>query len=136
MPSKQELEKRIADLEARQDLLIEVIFALAEKVEPDAAHFALLALTYGFRANDMEALQDFYGWALTQEPGALMRDDVAREFARRLPHHESRLESLMRAHQDDDNFAGLCRVVLGSGLAEADSAAGHPRKRGKQDKGD
>ncbi|WP_428266679.1 hypothetical protein [Haliangium sp.] len=112
MANSSALERRIADLEARQQLLLDVVFALADQVKPSGVQAALRSLLNGYTAADLEALDALVKDAVRKGPGAVTREELARAFDEALPQHRDELEAVMKAYRADGRLDALCRLVL------------------------
>ena len=158
MSSLEDMERRIANLEANYDLLKDVLYALSDSAKLKKANFARLALGAGFKADELQALHDFLGWAVKRdsaelirrirqdvsdgepnnEPRAeeldltpLTRDEVFREFEARMPQPlQGKLEMIMRAYRDDGHFRSVYQLVLGDEPKK--SARNHQRRPSKR----
>lgn len=109
----------VADLEARQQLLLDVVAAMLGDAKPEGASFPLLALAHGFTAAELEALHQFYGWAMKRQASHLLTKYQAEAmFATMLPSRKEMLEPIMRAHLADSRFRALVKLVLGVDFEE------------------
>lgn len=114
MSDTKEIKRRIADLETKYYHLQQVIFALVDAVKPQGVEFAMLALAYGFTAEQMEALDEFWKWASRQDKTRLTKDELAQEFEARMPQPlQGKLEQILRAERADGSRPFYCRLVLG-----------------------
>jgi hypothetical protein len=112
------MQRRIADLETKIDLLEHVVFAFADTARPKGAEYAILALACGFTAEQMAALDEFWKWASKQDQSKLNKDDFVREFDARMPVPlKGKLEMILRADQADGRRPFYTRLVLGEGSA-------------------
>ncbi|WP_428263784.1 hypothetical protein [Haliangium sp.] len=112
MTELEALERRIEDLEARQHLLLDVVFALADQVKPEGVHAALRLLLVGYTAAELEALNALFKDAVRRGPGAVTREELARAFDDGLPRHRGELAEVMKAYRADGRLKALCRLVL------------------------
>jgi len=119
MDKIKKLEKRIADLETRQEFLITGLFGVTDLHRLESGNYALYMLGGGFRSEEAAALDVFYEWLHRKPPEDLRRDEVVAKFAELLPHHAECLETIARMHKEDHNFRLLCDVIL------QDSSEGH-----------
>lgn len=109
-----QLKKQVADLEARQQLLIDVVAAMLGDARPEGASFPLFAIAHSFTAAELDALNQFYGWAMKHQASQLFtRDQVQAQFAALLPSRKQMLEPIMQAHLADKRFRALVKLMLG-----------------------
>ena len=114
MDDDKELKAKCADLEARYQLLLHVVFALSDTVKPQGVEYALFGLSCGFTAGHIEELDQFWKWASKQDEATLTKDDLFREYERRMPEPlQGKLEQLLRADVADGRRPFYTRLVLG-----------------------
>ena len=118
MNNTQDLERRVADMEARQQLLIDALLAIGDEKVPEGANFPLWALNSGLTAQDIAALNQFCGWAVKRGSENVTREELIREFGALLPHRQHDLETIMRAHRADNQFPGLCKLFFSENDSE------------------
>jgi len=107
-----ELERRLADLQAREEQLRYLVFVLVEEIKP-GHRFASLALALGssLTASELDCIRAFFGWA-EANADTLTAEEIRREFARRLPRQKHHIEGMWEAHNADGTYPALARITL------------------------
>lgn len=107
----QELRRRLADLQAREEQLRYLVLALLDEVKP-GHEFAALALALGssFTARELEATRAFFDWA-EAHAHELTAEEIRREFDGWVPRQASHLDRFVAAHRKDGMYPELCRMM-------------------------
>lgn len=108
-----ELSKRVADIETRVSLIIDVLADVSQRTVPDAFSFSLYALVAGFTAEEVHAVIELFQVAALSDEISIA--DFEKVFAEKLPRRADALRAIAQGFAAETKFSSLCERILSSG---------------------
>ena len=110
--TNEQIELKLIDIEARQQLLIDALLSVVEIVHPDHENFALFALIAGFTAKELETLNDLMRWA-NMRGDKLNKEDFIERFNKELPRRRDTLNAVVRSFRTDERYPHILDILEG-----------------------
>lgn len=109
-----DIVERLANLEARQSLLIDALLGVLKKARQNQSSFAIYALVAGFTAAEIEDVERFFRWATeAADQKDVSRREIVKAFQRRFPRRKDSLVSIAKGYKLEGKFPHICDFILG-----------------------